>query len=126
MENSIEEKKWLEKAEKSIINQPIEGLLYDLDLMPEQCKSSHSNIIRLVVIKLREVMERLKIELKNTEDIKCQCDKDAIQMVKEKEWLAEELIELYERYTTTDMPKEEMKKMLFEEMQQALKEKCNV
>ena len=45
------------------------------------------------------------------------------QVEKEKEWLAEELIDLYERYTTTDMPKEEMKKMLFKEMQQALKER---
>ncbi len=44
------------------------------------------------------------------------------RLKREKEWLAEELIELYERYTTTDMPTEEMKKMLFEEMQQALKE----
>ncbi len=50
-------------------------------------------------------------------------DKEIEQLKKENEWLAEELIELYERYTTTDMPKEEMKKMLFEEMKQALKEK---
>ena len=57
------------------------------------------------------------------------CKRDIVWLIseierlkKEKEWLAEELIELYERYTTTDMPTEEMKKMLFEEMQQALKE----
>ena len=50
-------------------------------------------------------------------------DEKIERLEKEKEWLAEELIELYERYTTTDMTTEEMKKMLFEEMQQALKEK---
>ena len=49
-------------------------------------------------------------------------DREIERLKNEKEWLAEELIELYERYTTTDMPKEEMKKMLFEEMKQALKE----
>ena len=65
----MEEKEWLEKAEKSIINQPIEGLLYDLDLMPEQCKSSHSNVARLVITRLREEIERLKKVVDNKVEI---------------------------------------------------------
>ncbi len=42
---------------------------------------------------------------------------------KEREWLFDKLIDLYQRRTTTDMPEEEMKEILEEIMQQALKEK---
>ena len=68
---------------------------------PEISHNAESRRLALIVKEQTKEIERLK---------------------KEEEWLAEELIELYERYTTTDMPTEEMKKMLFEEMQQALKE----
>ncbi len=45
-----------------IIKQPLEGLLYDLDLMPEQCKSGIANLRRIAVEKLCKEIERLKKE----------------------------------------------------------------
>lgn len=36
-------------AENMIDNQPLEGLLYDLDLMPEQCRSFKTNITRIII-----------------------------------------------------------------------------
>ena len=48
----------------SIVEQPLEGLLYDLDLMPEQCKSGTANIRRITVEILREEIERLRKVLK--------------------------------------------------------------
>ena len=84
-----------------IIKQPLEGLLYDLDLMSEQCKSDVANMRRVAVEVLRREIERLK---------------------KEKGWLFDELIDLHQRRTTTDMPAEEMKEILVEDMQRALKE----
>ena len=47
-----------------IIKQPLEGLLYDLDLMPEQCKSGIANLRRIAVEELRKEIERLKKEKK--------------------------------------------------------------
>ncbi len=37
------------------LDQPIEGLLYNLDLMPEQCKSDTNNLRRLVIEKLHKM-----------------------------------------------------------------------
>ena len=37
------------KLAKGMIGQPIKGLLYDLDLMPEQCVSWTANAARLVI-----------------------------------------------------------------------------
>ena len=82
MENSMDEKEWLEKAEKSISDQPIEGLLYDLDLMPEQCKSSHSNITRLVVTRLREETERVRKALEDILKEDLQKGEEMYQLVK--------------------------------------------
>ena len=50
----------LEEVVDSIIDQPIEGLLYDLDLLPEQCISDRSNMTRIVIEKQRKEIERLK------------------------------------------------------------------
>ena len=51
----------MDKAEKvSVVEQPLEGLLYDLDLMPEQCKSTIANMRRTAVEELRKEIERLK------------------------------------------------------------------
>jgi len=46
----------------SVIEQPLEGLLYDLDLMPEQCRSTTANMRRIAIEELREEIERLRIE----------------------------------------------------------------
>ena len=53
----------LDRITDDIIKQPIEGILYDLDLMPEQCKSDASNIKRLVIRKLyKKAMKKEKVE----------------------------------------------------------------
>ena len=44
----------------SVVEQPLEGLLYDLDLMPEQCKSGTANIRRIAIEVLRKEVERLR------------------------------------------------------------------
>ena len=45
------------------------------------------------------------------------------RLEKENEWLFDELIDLHQRRTTTDMPAEEMKEILVEDMQRALKDR---
>ncbi len=52
----------------SIIEQPLERLLYDLDLMPEQCKSTIANMRRTVVEELRKEIERLRKDLEYYKD----------------------------------------------------------
>lgn len=48
-------KKELKKIADDIINnQPLEGLLYDLDLLPEQCKNDSMNMKRLVIENLHK------------------------------------------------------------------------
>ncbi len=37
---------------RKLIQQPLEGLLYDLDLMPEQCITISSNMKRLTIEEL--------------------------------------------------------------------------
>ncbi len=37
---------------KEIIEQPLEGLLYDLDLLPEQCRDGWKDLVRTVVEEL--------------------------------------------------------------------------
>lgn len=44
----------------AILKQPLEGLLYDLDLMPEQCKGGIANIRKITVEVLRKEIERLR------------------------------------------------------------------
>lgn len=55
------------KTEKifPIIDQPLEGLLYDLDLLPEQCRTEINNIRRLAVEGLYKKVEvlRRKVEV---------------------------------------------------------------
>ncbi len=46
----------------SVIEQPLEGLLYDLDLMPEQCRSTTANMKRIAIEELRKEIERLREE----------------------------------------------------------------
>ena len=48
---------------------------------------------------------------------------EAERLKKEKEWLMDRIIDLEQRRTTTDMPPEEMKEIILEEMQQVLKER---
>ncbi len=38
-----------ETADHMIDDQPLEGLLYDLDLLPEQCKSYRTDITRVII-----------------------------------------------------------------------------
>ena len=40
------------KMIQEIVKQPLEGLLYDLDLLPEQCKAWINNDRRLVIEEL--------------------------------------------------------------------------
>lgn len=49
----------------SVIEQPLEGLLYDLDLLPEQCKNVIANFRRIAIEVLLKEIERLKKELLN-------------------------------------------------------------
>ena len=44
----------------TILKQPLEGLLYDLGLMPEECKSEIANRRKITVEVLRKEIERLK------------------------------------------------------------------
>ncbi|HDY86967.1 MAG TPA: hypothetical protein ENH82_02495 [bacterium] len=90
----------MDKAEKvSIIEQPLEGLLYDLDLMPEQCKSTIANMRRTAVEELRKEIEQLR---------------------KEKEWLVELM---YEKMCESPISLKDYKNTIIDMMQQALKEK---
>ena len=43
-----------------IIDQPIEGLLYDLDLLPEQCKNRTNSYRRIVIERLYELKNKSK------------------------------------------------------------------
>ena len=52
----------------SVIEQPLEGLLYDLDLMPEQCRSARANIRRITIEELRKEIERLRKDLEYYKD----------------------------------------------------------
>ena len=45
---------------KAILDQPIDGLLYDLDLMPEQLKTERDKKLNLTVTTLRYEMDRLE------------------------------------------------------------------
>ena len=82
----------------SVVEQPLEGLLYDLDLTPEQCLSDVANMGRISIEVLRREIERLK---------------------KENEWLLEESITLYDLWHDVSCGDEDIK----HKMQQALKEK---
>ncbi len=44
--------KLISEGIREAVQQPLEGLLYDLDLMPEQCKTLINNLRRLVVEEL--------------------------------------------------------------------------
>ena len=46
------EKLRIAKRMQNLIQQPLDGLLYDLDLMPEQCKKTINTIRRLVIEEL--------------------------------------------------------------------------
>ncbi len=81
---------------KEYIKQPLEGLLYDLDLLPEQCKT--------IINELRNVV------------IECQY-KEIEQLREEKEWLVKLILSDYRTYNI-----EELKKIIIEKMPQALKE----
>ncbi len=123
----MDEKKWLKKVEYSIINQPLEGLLYDLDLMPEQCKSNFSNIVRLGITTLREEIERLK---RNKDTWKAKAERlidfnnkrveEIERLKKENEWLLERCAE--DKTKVSLYLTSEYRKLLIQEMQQALKE----
>lgn len=49
---------------KKAIKQPLEGLLYDLDLMPEQCKTPINELRSGVVECQYEEIEQLRKDLK--------------------------------------------------------------
>ncbi len=46
----------IELVDKNI-SQPLEGLLYDLDLMPEQIKTDINNLRRIVIERLYEKLK---------------------------------------------------------------------
>jgi len=83
----------LEKIVDVMINQPIEGLLYDLNLLPEQCRNDQMNIQRIVVekqaVKIKE--SKKKEEWLLGQYIRCLVeakasdlsDKDALDIAKE-------------------------------------------
>ena len=50
------------------ISQPLEGLLYDLDLLPEQCRTGINSMRRIVVEQQRKEIERLRKALKDIID----------------------------------------------------------
>jgi len=122
----------LEKIVDVMISQPMEGLLYDLDLLPEQCGNDRMNMRRIVVkrqaIKIKElgeVVKRLrKIEIDYNEYISkvdrvlISRDKEMEQLRKEKEWLLNETINIY--YTKSTRQAEKIR--LIEKMQRVLKE----
>ncbi|KKL63073.1 hypothetical protein LCGC14_2178760 [marine sediment metagenome] len=89
----------------AILKQPLEGLLYDLDLMPEQCRNATANMRRITVEELRKEIERLR---------------------KEKEWLLKQYAtELYDAHKAirTTYNRDSIKQRIVLEMQQALKER---
>jgi len=95
------EEEKLEKIVGVMINQPMEGLLYDLDLLPEQCGNDRMNMRRIVV-------ERQAIKIKKLE--------------KEKEWLEYKVLEASQKQYP-ELSLAEKVVMLEDDMQQALKEK---
>ena len=55
----------------SVIEQPLEGLLYDLDLLPEQCRNATANMRRITVEELRKEIELYKRTVEHdTKEIK--------------------------------------------------------
>ena len=48
---------------KDIINQSIDGILYDIGLIPEQINNSKDDIIQKVIIEMKNQIETLKKEL---------------------------------------------------------------
>lgn len=90
----------MDKEIKKAIEQPLEGLLYDLDLMPEQCKT-FINELRSGVVE-------------------CQY-KEIEQLRKEKEWLVKQLG--YEHVLDGNCKHlKDGEKIVYKRMQQALKE----
>lgn len=45
---------------KPIIDQPLEGLLYDLDLLPEQLNSFFTGKIYATIVNMKEEINKLK------------------------------------------------------------------
>ena len=110
-----------------IIKQPLEGLLYDLDLMPEQCKSDVANMRRVAVEVLRREIERLKKE--NSDLILANKARGAFaraqcsvmkRMGKEKEWLIHKIQRISKMLVGQD--EDYVRQELLKEMQRALKE----
>ena len=87
---------------KSGIKQPMEGLLYDLDLMPEQIKSAINDLRREVVECQYRENERLK---------------------KEKEWLLKTLVFVYKDKMCESGLSIKAMEWVLKDMQQELKEK---
>ncbi len=55
----------------SVVEQKLEGLLYDLDLMPEQCRNATTNMRRIAVEVLRDEIKLYKRTVEHhTKEIK--------------------------------------------------------
>ena len=111
-----------------IIKQPLEGLLYDLDLMSEQCKSDVANMRRVAVEVLRREIERLKKDGRCIAEAKEIYHKGMIdakieieQLKKEKKWLIKACTEFM--YGTIEVTSwKDAKDKVLKEMQEELKE----
>ena len=118
---------------KSGIKQPMEGLLYDLDLMPEQIKSAINDLRREVVECQYRENERLKKEKDDL--VLANKGRKALtgaqfscmeKLEKEKEWLLNKCAknECYiHNLWAPGKSEKEYKTILTDSMQQALKEK---
>lgn len=133
MDNRLEE---LQKIASDIVKQPLEGLLYDLDLLPEQCRNDTNNMKRIIVENLHKKIEQLTNE--NEEMVKCseleekhineviaehgmEYEKEIEQLKKEREWLANKCALLRNFICGERMGEEFYKAEIITEMQQTLK-----
>ena len=55
----IENKELFIKAIDEVIDQPLDGLLYDLDLLPEQLEGIRDLIIVNVITRMKERLDKL-------------------------------------------------------------------
>lgn len=81
----MEQTKKMDRLEgiKKAIKQPLEGLLYDLDLMPEQCKTPINELRSSVVECQYKEIERLRKAYREygNHKMSCECIKPGFPMV---------------------------------------------
>ncbi len=70
----------------SVIEQPLEGLLYDLDLMPEECRNTTANMRRVAIEVLRKEIERLRNNLEKFGEHLQSCNKLLYEGIKDRDY----------------------------------------